>query len=136
MRRPAQRRSARASRAGSVEIALLDDRARVAQAEQRDVLAEDLDLAAVEDLLQVADRDPQDLLGDRLLGLVQPRRDRLIDELALDRVLRVEDQLDRRVADAVVDEALDLEGRSDGMITAASASPLRTLATASSATAP
>ena len=100
-RRPACSAARSGELGGSEAIVALDDRAGVAQAEQLDVLAEDLDRAAVEDLLQVGDRDAQDLLGDGLLDVAEPRVDRLVDELPLDRVLRVEDQLDRRAADAV-----------------------------------
>ncbi len=57
---------------------------------------------------KIVDGDPEHLLGDRLLDLVQPGADRLLDELAIERVLGVEDQLDRRAADAAGDQALDL----------------------------
>jgi len=88
----------------------LDDRAGVAQSEQTEVLAEELDRAAVQNLLQVGDGDAQHLLGDGLLDLAQPRGDRLIDELPLDRVLGVQDQLDRGAADSSRHQALDLLG--------------------------
>ena len=65
-----------------------------------DVLAEEVERAAVEDLLEVGDRDPEDLLGDRRSTSARRELDRLVDELPLDRVLGVEDQLDRRGADA------------------------------------
>jgi hypothetical protein len=94
----------------------LDDRAGVPEAQQRDVVAEELEVPAVQHPPEVGHRDSQHLLGHGLLDLTGPGGDRLLGELALERILRVEDQLDRRVAGALRDQGVELAddvGRDD-----------------------
>ncbi len=86
----------------------LDDRPAVLQPEQRDVLAQEIERSAVQHPLEVLHRDLEHLLGDCLLDLARPRGDRLLRELPLERILRVQDELNGRVADPLRDQIVDL----------------------------
>ncbi len=79
----------------------------VAEAEDRDAVAEEAEVAAVEQDLQVLGRDVGDLLGDLQVRLREQGVDPVVDEAGLDRVLLVDEHLDRRALRVEAGERLE-----------------------------
>ena len=81
-----------------LRLRVADDRLRPPQAEHLDVASQDRqrDAAAVDDQVQIADRDLGDLLRERGVRILRPRLDGVLDVAGLDRILRVVEDLHRR----------------------------------------
>jgi len=78
---------------GQVGLGHLEDLLRALEAEHVQLAAEDLELPAGADQVEVADRGLGELLGERVVGVLHLRLDRVLDELLLGGVLRVVEDL-------------------------------------------
>ena len=83
---------------GSSRGDLVEDRPGLGEAEDVEVADQrQAELAAVDQQVEVARRGLRDLLREHQVGLGDQRLDPVVDELRLDRVLLVDEHLDRRL---------------------------------------